>query len=126
LVVRYSYFQSKSDNFGVGGFSLPERAYNTQATIQTVQVSETAVLGKQAVNEFRFQYIPETRTDAGDNSIPTINVLDAFISGAPAVGLSSNPERRLWFQDNLTWIANNHTFRSGVRIRHSTISGHFA
>src|SRR5205085_3060009 len=63
----------------------------------------------------------EARTDAGDNSIPIINVLDAFISGAPAVGPSTNPERRLWFQDNLTWIVKSHTFRSGVRIRHSTI-----
>ncbi len=121
LVVRYSYFYSRSDNFGVGGFSLPERAYDSKMTIHTVQVSETAVLNKQAVNEFRFQFIPEDRTDAGDNSIPITNVLNAFISGAPAVGPSENPERRLWFQDNLTWIANQHTFRSGVRIRHSTI-----
>lgn len=122
LVVRYSYFNSKSDNFGVGGFSLPERAYNVRMTIQTLQVSETAVINKTSVNEFRFQYIPETRDDFGDNSIPTINVLSAFISGAPAVGPSSNPERRLWFQDNVTWIAGNHTFRSGVRVRHSTIT----
>ncbi|HEV7683001.1 MAG TPA: carboxypeptidase regulatory-like domain-containing protein [Pyrinomonadaceae bacterium] len=121
LVVRYSYFDSRSDNFGVGGFSLPERAYNVRMTTQTLQVSETAVINKNSVNEFRFQFIPETRDDFGNNSLPTINVLNAFISGAPAVGPSTNPERRLWFQDNLTWIFNNHTFRSGVRVRHSTI-----
>jgi hypothetical protein len=121
LVVRYSYFHSSSDRFGIGGFSLPERAYNTTSTIQTLQVTETAVLNKKAVNEVRFQYIPEGRTDAGNNSRPTINVLDAFVSGAPAVGPSSNPERRLWLQENLTWIAGNHTFRTGMRVRHSSI-----
>jgi hypothetical protein len=122
LVVRYSYFYSRSDNFGVGGFSLPERAYNTNSYIHTLQVTETAVLNKKVVNEFRFQFIPEGRTDLGDNSRPTINVLDAFISGAPAVGPSSNPERRIWLQDNVTWISGNHTFRTGVRVRRSTIT----
>lgn len=121
LVVRYSYFYARSDNFGIGGFSLPERAYDTNSYIHTLQVSETAVLNKKVVNEFRFQYIPEGRTDAGDNSRPTVNVLDAFISGAPAVGPSSNPERRIWLQDNVTWISGNHTFRTGGRVRHSTI-----
>jgi len=121
LVVRYSYFNSRSDRFGIGGFSLPERAYDTTTNIHTLQVTETAVLNKKVVNEVRFQYIPESRTDAGDNSRPTINVLDAFISGAPAVGPSSNPERRLWLQDNVTWISGNHTFRTGARVRHSTI-----
>jgi hypothetical protein len=122
LVVRYSYFHSRSDSFGVGGFSLPERAYDTNSYIHTLQVTETAVLNKKVVNEFRFQFIPEGRTDFGDNSRPTLNVLDAFISGAPAVGPSSNPERRIWLQDNVTWISGNHTFRTGVRVRRSTIS----
>jgi hypothetical protein len=121
LVVRYSYFRSTTDRFGVGGFSLPDRAYDTKATIHTLQLTETAVLNKTTVNEFRLQYIPENRIDAGDNSRPTINVLQAFIGGAPAVGPSANPERRLWLQDTVTWIVRDHTFRAGGRLRRSSI-----
>ena len=121
FTVRYSYFSSTSERFGIGGFSLPERAYDTTITIHTLQVSETAVLNTTTVNEFRMQYIPEDRIDDGDSSRPTTDVLQAFISGAPAVGQSSNPERRLWLQDTVTWIKNNHTFRFGGRLRRSTI-----
>lgn len=120
LAVRYSNFRSTSDRFGIGRFSLPERAYDSKTAIRTLQVTETAVLNKVAVNEFRFQYISENRIDAGDNSRPTIDVLEAFISGAPAVGPSANPESRFWLQDNVTWIAGAHTFRAGGRLRRST------
>ena len=121
FTVRYSYFTSTSENFGVGGFSLPERAYDTTITIHTLQFTETAILNTSTVNEFRLQFIPEDRIDAGDISRPITEVQQAFISGAPAVGPSSNPERRLWLQDTVTWIKNNHTFRAGGRLRRSTI-----
>jgi len=122
LVARYSFFRASSENIGVGGFSLPERGYESTNGIHTLQLTETAVINTRIVTEFRFQYIYENRRDFGNTARPTINVLDSFIEGAPPVGLSSNPERRLWFQNNTTFIAGKHTFRSGARFRHSKIT----
>jgi hypothetical protein len=122
LSVRYSYFLSSTDNFGVGGFSLPERGIKTHFAIHTFQFTETAVVNPSIVNELRAQYIRENRIDEGRNDIPTLNVQEAFVSGAPQLGPSSNPESRWWLQDNLTWIKGNHTVRSGARLRHSAIT----
>ena len=44
LIARYSYLHTTNRNLGVGGFSLPSRAYEASRTQQTVQITETAVL----------------------------------------------------------------------------------
>ena len=69
-------------------FSLASRGYNTANTEQSVQLTETAVLSKKVVNEIRFQFIHQVADQNGDDSIPTINVLDAFQGGGAGVGLA--------------------------------------
>src|SRR5260370_658658 len=50
LVARYSYNHNLTENNGIGGFSLPERAYNAFNTSQVMQVAENAVLNGTTVN----------------------------------------------------------------------------
>src|SRR4051794_4193671 len=44
LIVRYNYNRSRTENQGIGGFTLPERGFNTVNTNQNIQVTETAIL----------------------------------------------------------------------------------
>src|ERR1051325_1614400 len=44
LIVRYNYNRNSTDNQGIGGFNLPERAYDTVNTNQNIQLTETAII----------------------------------------------------------------------------------
>src|SRR6185369_13098642 len=77
LVARYNYAKT-SRVTGVGGFSLPTRAYDTGNTEQGIQLTETAIINKTIVNETRFQFDHQTNSQDADNSIPTLEVQDAF------------------------------------------------
>jgi hypothetical protein len=118
LVARYTYSHFALKNAGIGGFSLPSRAFNLANTSQTFQITETAVLNPKTINETRFQFIHNSSQQNGDNTIPTIAVNEAFTGGGSQVGLSFNRENRWELQNytTATWYPN-HTFRFGVRLR---------
>lgn len=117
LVARYTYTRGSFQNAGVGNFSLPERAYDTSNTEQTVQLTETAVLSPKVVNETRFQYIRTRRNFDGDNTVPTVSVSEAFTSGGAQIGQSFTNDNRWELQNNTTWIMGRHSFRAGGRVR---------
>lgn len=54
LSVRYSYNRDIVRNAGTGGFNLESRAFHNDALGHTLQVTETAVVGKSVINETRF------------------------------------------------------------------------
>ncbi|HEX8745656.1 MAG TPA: carboxypeptidase regulatory-like domain-containing protein [Pyrinomonadaceae bacterium] len=117
LTTRYALFRLENERANVGGFFLPEAAYRVTNTIQTFQLTETAILTESLLNEFRVQYIYENQVEYGDSSRPTINVLGAFNGGGTGIGHESNPEWRLWLQDNVTFTRGSHTLRFGGRLR---------
>ncbi len=121
LILRYSFLRTKAENQGIGGFSLPERAFNTSNTQHTFQITETAIINQSIVNETRFQYSYENRKEDVDSTIPVINVQDAFISGGPTIGLSSNPETRIELQNYTSWSIQRHALKAGARIRYTKI-----
>ena len=47
LTVRYQLWQDKGTNDGIGQFSLPSQAYNTNGTEHTIQVSDTQVFSER-------------------------------------------------------------------------------
>ncbi|HEX8921679.1 MAG TPA: hypothetical protein VF766_09390, partial [Pyrinomonadaceae bacterium] len=118
IVARYTYSRFSLENTGVGGFNLPSRAFNTGNHQHTFQITETAVLNPKVINETRFQFIRTSSEQEGDNTLPTIQVLDAFTGGGSQVGLSFNRETRWELQNysTATWFPN-HVFRFGVRVR---------
>jgi hypothetical protein len=117
LVMRYSYSRSKTDNTGASDFSLPERAFDRSNTTQTVQITETAILSPALMNETRFQYIRNRSQQDGNNTISTIFVQDAFISGGSQIGFAQNDEDRWELQNYSTWTKGRHILRFGVRVR---------
>lgn len=118
LVGRYTYNRSITDNAGVGQFSLLERAFDTASTQQTFQLTETAILTPTVINETRFQYIRARSERNADNTIPTINVFDAFVGGGSQVGQAFNSDDRYELQNNTTWVwGAHHSLKAGGRLR---------
>jgi Carboxypeptidase regulatory-like domain len=117
IIARYSYNRTSTKNGGIGGFSLPERAFDSSSTQQTFQLTETAVISPTVVNETRFQFVRQRAEQLGDNTIPTLNVLEAFTSGGSQVGRTSNTENRWELQNYTTWTSGRHSLKAGVRLR---------
>jgi Carboxypeptidase regulatory-like domain len=120
LVARYSFSRNKSENQGVGGFSLPSRASDSSTNEHNVQLTETMVVNAKTVNESRFQYEYNKRQQIGDNSIPTINVSGAFTGGGATVGTNFTNSKRWEFSNfTTTTLGKNalHSIKFGGRIR---------
>lgn len=116
LVARYEYTHN-TDVAGVGGFNLASRKYNTSNTERTVRLTETAVINKTTVNETRFQFMHQTSGDDANNSIPAIQVSDAFTGGGSQIGRASTDTNR-WELTNITSrVVGLHTIRFGARLR---------
>lgn len=122
LVARYSYERTRRANVGVGDFSLLSRAYDTSGTEHTLQLTETAVINQKVINETRFQYVRARSISEGNNSEPTIRVLDAFTGGGSQVGLSFNDEDRFELQNYTSWTMGNHSLKAGARLRHTRLT----
>ncbi len=122
LVMRYRHFRDDLDDRGVGEFSLPSLAYDTLRSGHTVQVTETAVLSAETVNETRLQFRRNRFDRSGDNSIPTTNVLQAFQDGGAQVGLAENKVDSWEIQNYTTRSLGAHTLKFGVRLRTASVS----
>src|ERR1043166_9372287 len=116
LVGRYSYTKN-TRVVGVGGFSLPSRAYDTESTENQVQLTETAILSKTIVNETRFQFEHQISQQNADNSIPTIQVSEAFTGGGSQVGLSHTDTNNWELTNNTSIALRNHALKVGARVR---------
>ncbi|HKR10590.1 MAG TPA: TonB-dependent receptor [Pyrinomonadaceae bacterium] len=121
LVARYNFNRFTFTNQGVGGFSLPERAFDTVSTNHTLQLTETAIINPTTLNETRFQYSVGRNEQIGDDSVPALNVSGAFNTGSSQVGDSSN-ERRSWELNNFTAKQKgSHAIKFGARLRHVSV-----
>lgn len=123
LVARFNYFNSKSQNVGLGGFSLPSRAYDNQNTNYNLQLTETAVINAFIINETRFQFSRNRFESLGNNTVPVVNVSGAFNGCAVPGTLCSQVGHQIfnntrWELNNFTQIAKgNHAFKFGGRVR---------
>ena len=124
LTVRYQFTRNMSDNNGVGQFSIyPSQAYNLRDTEQTLQVSDTQVLGPHVVNETRFQYIRDSNNESP--LIPpglTTSVLGVFTSGGNSQGTILDNENHFEMQNYTSITHNSHLIKFGVRLRDTTDS----
>ena len=86
-------------------------------TEQTFQITETAILSPELLNETRFQYIRLRSAQNGNNTIPTLVVQEAFISGGSQVGRAHVDDDRWELQNYWTLTRGRHILRYGVRLR---------
>ena len=121
LVARYNYTKNRRV-VGVGNFSLPSRAYDTENTEQSIQFTETAIINKTIVNETRFQFERSRNTQDADNSIPTIDVQEGFIGGGSQVGQAHSNEHEWELSNNTSFAFGPHSMKAGMRVRSIKIS----
>jgi len=121
LVFRYSYAKT-SRTQGVGGFSLPTRAYDSSGTENNIQLTETMVINKTIVNETRFQWEHNHNEQDADNSIPTIQVQDAFTGGGSQIGNSHSDENQFELTNNTSFAMRQHSLKVGGRLRHLNLT----
>jgi len=117
LVARYNYNRFRTNNNGVGGFSLPERGYNTVSTNQNVQLTETAVLSATMINETRFQFSHGKNQQLGNNSVPSLTVSGSFNGGGSQVGHAMNESNRWEFNNFTAMQRGPHAVKFGGRVR---------
>jgi len=120
LVFRYSFNNATLENQGIGGLTLPSRAFDTETQNHDFRVTETMVINPTTVNETRFSYEIRNRESVGDNSIPSVSVGAAFVGGGATVGNTFNKARGWELQNYTTTIFGKnaqHSFKFGARIR---------
>ena len=122
LTGRYEWDQSRQANAGIGGFTLPSRAYGTTYTAHTFQLTEDAVLSNTALNQTRFQFVRSNLGQQAASFAPTIRILDAFTSGGAEVGNSQHTEDLLELQNSTTKTWGNHTLTFGGRFHRDAIN----
>ncbi len=120
LVARFSRETFRSPHTAYGGFELPSAGWSSNNREWFIRLTETAVISPTVVNETRFQFfrIKEKRTAVDPG--PSIQVLDAFISGGD-VGNAFNTQGRHELNNVTSVVRGSHIFRTGVRIRKQSV-----
>jgi hypothetical protein len=122
LTMRYQLTHDSHQNSGLGSFSLPSQAYNSNETEHTLQISDTQILSPKIVNETRFQFQRETNHQLPLSSAPTIEVQGAFTSGGNSQGLVRTTQDNYELQNYTSITHGNHLIKFGVRLRGITSS----
>lgn len=116
LSVRYGMTHADIAGAGIGAFDLISRGYHTAFTTQTLQVTETAVIGA-AVNETRFQYYRNALQMVANTDSPVIQVLGAFNGGGSQLGHSADTQNSFEIQNYTSILHGVHAWKFGFRGR---------
>jgi len=100
LRLEFRTSENATTNAGVGGFNLPERAYDNEGNTQQVRAQLQGVLRKTMLHEVRLQLNTQESAQTSFSKEPTIAVLDAFTSGGAGVA-SQGSSRTFELAENL-------------------------
>jgi hypothetical protein len=120
LMFRYGFSHLDIQDAGIGSFDLISRGYHNQTNNQTVQITETAVLGA-SVNETRFQYFRNALDTTANSASPALLVLGSFNGGGSQTGQASNLQNSFELQNYTSMIRGAHSWKFGVRLRSQLI-----
>ena len=119
LVLSYGITQSHIHDSGIGAYDLASRGYYLEYLDQTVQATETAVLGT-TVNETRFQYYRTSNQMIANNLEPETHVLGSFNGGGSNNDRSFDTQNNFELQNYTSMIRSKHTLKFGARLRDQT------
>jgi carboxypeptidase family protein/TonB-dependent receptor-like protein len=121
LVGSYDFNEGAQGLQGIGGFSLPSRAFSSRRQNHNVQLVETALINEKAVNEMRFQFSHSIFRQTANTTLPALNVIDSVFDGGAQIGTASNRQDRADLQNFTSWQAGKHFIKVGERLRYVRI-----
>ncbi|MBZ5648296.1 MAG: TonB-dependent receptor [Acidobacteriia bacterium] len=119
--------QGQNQNFGQNGFS---RTSLQQFRDMAITAQDTATLGSNMINEFRFQYSRRGLLFDFNEASPTGPGVASNIAGFAFVGREPysfirRTEERFQSMDNFSWIKGKHTFKFGADFNHLPVVADF-
>ncbi len=114
---RYEFNRVSVNNSGVGQLVLPSEGLNINTTTQTLQLTDTQVIGAKIITEAHFQYV-RTRLQQTPASTGATVVVQGVLNGGG--GLAQNlidNQDHYEFQDLVTVEHGAHYMRFGGRYR---------
>ncbi len=121
LMARYS--MRDRENQGVGGFTLPERASQSDSQNFTFQVSETSILSNAMVHETRFRFRRNRSNSEPLGDGVAVNVLDSFRSGG-ATNRNRRTDRNYQFGNALMATWGNLSLKAGLQADYQQYRSH--
>jgi len=116
LTARYERLGSDNVANGVGGFSLPSQAFNTGQVRHNLSIGDTEIMGPNAINRLRFQFLDFNQTSNATTTGPTIAVTGAFTSGGNANGNYLNREMHNDMLEDLSLTYGSHQAQLGGEV----------
>jgi hypothetical protein len=117
LTARYQYFHDTQNNAGIGQFSLPSTGYDTSSSENTLQISDTQILGTKAVNETRFEYQREGSQRTPLSTALSISVPQSFVGGGSGSGAQTDHQDHYELQNYTSLSLGKHFVKFGGRLR---------
>lgn len=117
LTIRYSFFRGVNTNEGIGQTTLPTVADNSHNEENSLQASDSWVMGKNLVDNIRFRYRRVRDSQEAQFPYPTVSVQGAFTSGGSNSGTNRDNEDSYELQDYFTGAAGRHALNFGGRLR---------
>ena len=114
---RFDYQSSRSENNGVGGFTLPERGTNDERDQWAFQVTERR-LGERFVNDLRVRVRRDSSQTAPITEGVAIDVADAFNRGG-GTGRNAAENTRIQVEDRLRWQRRGWSLQAGFEARYA-------
>jgi outer membrane receptor protein involved in Fe transport len=117
LSFRYNLLDSTTEGFlGGGGRASPASttARNNRIFDQSLVISETALLRKNVVNEFRIQVARRSFDFPSILKEPDLEVSNLLITGKSTSDVDFYRESRLQASDNISVVAGGHALKFGV------------
>lgn len=114
LRAEYQRNVNRQENLGAGDFDLPERAYDFEQAEHLLRLSESGVIAKRYLNEFRLQARWQGRETRPLTDAPAVLVAGAFnAGGALTRGTRSSFDFEL--ADHVDYATEKHSMRFGVQ-----------
>lgn len=114
---RFQYFRNKTTDGGIGGLTLPTAAFNVLTTEETLQLTDTQVIGANKINETHFQYRRESGVENPYSTLPELDVLGAFTGGGNSQGATDDHENLYELQNYTSIASGKHFVKFGARVR---------
>jgi hypothetical protein len=114
---RYEYNEITFNNSGVGLLVLPTEGLNTTTTTNTLQLTDTQVIGSKIISEAHFQYVRTRLDQSPASSAATVVVQGVFNGGGNPAQAQTDKQDSYELQEHLTIEHGSHFLRIGGRYR---------